>query len=96
VENPENRTQIFLEQSQTIEPFRVFLEIINNNSGQAKTINQICEEFEKRLGINLSKATIKWHIKIFFNWARFSKIITMSYTSRKNQKPKIINQQKLI
>jgi hypothetical protein len=88
VENPDLRSKIFAESALEIEPFKVFIDMLNEKPNGNRSIKELYSDFETRIGTDWSENTGIWYIKIFLNWARYSNLAPKSYQSKQKTKEK--------
>jgi len=91
VENPEARSKIFAESALEIEPFKVFIDMLNEKPDENKSIKELYCDFETRIGADWSENTGTWYIKIFLNWARYSNLAPKAYKLKQKRKEKETN-----
>ena len=79
VENPDKRGSIFAESIISMDSFRTFLDIIDENPENSITLKKLGDLFEQRLNTNWASSTQKYYTRIALNWARNSGKITNNY-----------------
>jgi hypothetical protein len=87
VEQPNLRPEIFAESALKIEPFKVFIDMLNERPNKNRSLMELYSDFEARMGTDWSEVTAKWYMKIFLNWARYSNLAPEAYKLKhKNDK----------
>jgi hypothetical protein len=87
VEHPDERSKIFAECAKKIDAYNILLEIISEKSINSHLSYQdIVHEYERRYheksGVRLAKETLKWHVKILLNWARYANAISKDFIGK--------------
>lgn len=79
VENSDKRNGIFAESIMSMNSFRIFLDIIDENPENSITFKKLGDLFKQRLNANWAPSTQKYYTRIALNWARNSGKITNNY-----------------
>jgi hypothetical protein len=93
VTNENERTTTFSIHAKNFDTYRIIENLLIEQPNIS--FEKLCDEFEKRIDIRLSKQTIKWSLKILLNWARYAKITKVNYSRGFKPLSSDKNQQKL-
>lgn len=91
VENPNLRSKLFAESALNLKSFKVFIDMINEKPNIKKSIKELDNEFETRMGTDWSEKTGNWRMRIFLDWARYTNLAPEVYRSKRKRKEKEID-----
>lgn len=79
VENVSERPRLFAEKAQSIDIFKSFVEVLNENAETGCGLNELGVKLREKLNTNWANSTAKTNAKILMDWAKHAQLAPTVY-----------------